>query len=203
MRKNVKKIIIVLALCSVILVLAAAAFTMFFDEAVIVRKDTIYHVNRPDKVVALTFDDGPSPVWTPQILGELKSAGVKATFFMLGEHVEKYPDIARRVVEEGHDIGNHTYDHHGLIYYTNEELEEEINRAEEAIEKATGRTTKYFRPPRAWLTDNEKAKVKTMGYEIVLWSLNSKDWLTFDNKYMIKYILKSIQPGDILSASQF
>ncbi|MDD5085695.1 MAG: polysaccharide deacetylase family protein [Candidatus Omnitrophica bacterium] len=197
-KSSTKRLIIVLAILLALAAAGVAAFTMFFDQAVIVRRNTVYHVERPDKVVAITFDDGPSPVWTPKILNELKQANIKATFFMLGMHVEKYPEIARQVAEEGHEIGNHSYDHHGLIYYTNEELETEVNRAEKVIKDATGVKTIYFRPPKAWVTDSEKNKLKEMGYKVVLWSLNSKDWVTFDNKYMIKYILNNIRPGDII-----
>ena len=111
MRRS-KKIIVLLAVISVIAALFVALFTIFFDQAVLVRKGTIYRVPGPEKVVALTFDDGPSPDWTPKILDELKKADVKATFFMLGKNVERYPDIAKRVVAEGHEVENHTYGHH-------------------------------------------------------------------------------------------
>lgn len=198
MRRNLKRFLLIFAILLFIAVLGVVLFTMFFDQAVIVRQNTVYHVERPDKVVAITFDDGPSPVWTPQILDELRKANIKATFFMLGMHVEKYPEIARRVAEEGHEIGNHTYDHHGLIYYTDEELETEVNRAEKAIKDATGIETVYFRPPKAWITESEKKKLKEMGYKVVLWSLNSKDWVTFDDKYMVKCLVKNIRPGDII-----
>ena len=156
MGRKIKKIIFFVILAVLIIIIAAILFTVFFDQAVITRRDTIYHVASSEKVVALTFDDGPSPKWTPQILDVLKEGQAKATFFMLGEHVEKYPEVARRVASEGHEIGNHTYDHHTLIYYKAPELEKEINDAQAAIFKATGLTTKYFRPPKAWLTENEK-----------------------------------------------
>ena len=178
--------------------LAVASFCIFFDEAAIVRKDTIYRVKSAEKLVALTFDDGPSAIWTPQILDALKESGVLATFFMVGEHVEKYPQIARRVVSEGHEIGNHTYDHHVLIYYKMDELENEINHAASVIKDVTGVTTKYFRPPKAWLRKEEKDKIKEMGYDIILWTLNSKDWVTFHDKQITSYILRRIQPGDII-----
>ena len=178
--------------------LGLVLFTIFFDQAVLVRRGTVYHENVTEKVVALTFDDGPSPQWTPLILDELKEANVKATFFMLGEHVKKYPEVARRVAAEGHDIGNHTYSHHVLIYYKMDELESEIKQAENVIRQVTGKTTVFFRPPKAWLTGEEKQKIKELGYEVVLWSLNSKDWVTFDDKYIIKYLLHHVRPGDII-----
>jgi len=198
MKKNYKKLIVFLIAALAIIGLAMAVFTIFFDQVVIVRKGTIYHIDESKKVVALTFDDGPSPIWTPKILDELKKADVKATFFMLGEHVGRYPEMARRVAEEGHEIGNHTYSHHVLIYYKMDELEKEIRDAEKAIKNITGQTVRYFRPPKAWLTAEEKRKIEQMGYKIVLWNLNSKDWVTFDDKYIIKYILQHIRPGDII-----
>jgi len=197
MGKNYKKLIIFIS-AVLITGLVIVVFTIFFDEEIIVRTGTTYHIDGVEKVIALTFDDGPSPVWTPKILDELKKAGVKATFFMLGKNVEKYPEIARRVAEEGHEIGNHTYDHHVLIFSSTGHFASEIKDAEKAIKNATGQTTKYFRPPKAWLTSKEKQKIKAMGYKIILWTLNSKDWVTFDDKYIIKYILRHIKPGDII-----
>jgi len=196
-KKIFKKVVLIIV---VLFILAGCFFilSLFFDEAVFVRKGTFYRAKRADKVVALTFDDGPSPEWTPQVLDELKKAQVKATFFMLGNHVERYPEIARRVLAEGHEIGNHTYDHHVLIYYKMEELEKEIKDAEKAIKTVTGQNTRYFRPPKAWLSSREKKKIEEMGYKIVLWSLNSKDWVTYHDKQITSYILKRIQPGDII-----
>ncbi|MCX5668856.1 MAG: polysaccharide deacetylase family protein [Candidatus Omnitrophica bacterium] len=193
-----KRIFIVLIIMVILIILAVLLFTIFFDQAIIVRKDTIYHIQSNQKVVALTFDDGPSPIWTPQILDALKAVNVKATFFMLGMHVQRYPEIARRVADEGHEIGNHTYDHHGLIYYKPEELNRQIKDTERVILNVTGEKTKYFRPPKAWITGQEKKQLIDLGYETVLWSLNSKDWVTFDDRYIIKYILHHLRPGDII-----
>jgi peptidoglycan/xylan/chitin deacetylase (PgdA/CDA1 family) len=195
---NIRKIAIIFICFCVIFFLALAAFTIFFDQAVLVRKGTVYRVNVPDKVVALTFDDGPSPVWTPKILDELKRANVKATFFMLGQHVQQYPEIAKRVAAEGHEIENHSYDHHTLFYYKPHELEREIRDAENVIRSVTGQTPRYFRPPKAWLNDAEKKQINGMGYRVVLWSLNSKDWVTFDDKYIHKFIIHHVRPGDII-----
>ena len=196
--KNIFKKIGLIFIFFIILAVIFFVISLFFDEAVLVRKGTFYRAQRADKVVALTFDDGPSPIWTPQVLDELKKAEVKATFFMLGSHVERYPAIARRVLAEGHEIGNHTYDHHVLIYYKMEELEKEIQEAEDAIKAVTGQSPRYFRPPKAWLSSREKKKIEEMGYKIVLWSLNSKDWVTFHDKQITSYVLKRIQPGDII-----
>ena len=199
MKKIDKRKLVFLSLVVVVFItLAFISFTVFFDQAVIVRKGTIYRVPVTQKVVALTFDDGPSADWTPKILDALKEEQVKATFFMVGEHVKEFPDVAKRVADEGHEIGNHTYDHHVLVYYKTEELEKEIRDAQEQIYKVTGVTTKYFRPPKAWLTKSEKKDIKRMGYEIILWSLNSKDWVTFHDKQITSYLLSNVRPGDII-----
>jgi peptidoglycan/xylan/chitin deacetylase (PgdA/CDA1 family) len=193
-----KKSMIIAIIIIFILGFSISAFTVFFDEAVLVKKGTFSNGNSREKLVALTFDDGPSPEWTPQILNALKQAGIKATFFMLGEHVRKYPEIARLVASEGHEVQNHSYDHHVLIYYKMDELEEEIKKTEQVIREVTGVTTKYFRPPKAWLRKAEKDKINELGYKIVLWSLNSKDWVTFDDKYIVRYLTRRIHPGDII-----
>lgn len=173
-------------------------FCVFFDQAIFTRWGTVYRVPTHKKQVVLTFDDGPSPVWTPQILDELKKENVKAVFFMVGYHVQKYPDIARRVAGEGHTIGNHGFAHSVMFYYTPAEIEEEIKYTEHVIREMTGQTTKYFRPPKAWLRNKMKEQIKSMGYETILWSLNSKDWVCFNHKSMVRYISKNIKNGDIL-----
>ncbi len=182
----------------IIVIFFIAAFAIFFDQAFFMRRGTLYAVNTKDKLVALTFDDGPSLRWTPQIVNALKQAGIKATFFMLGEHVRQYPDIARLVVSEGHEVGNHSYHHHLPLFYNRAELTNEIKETEQVIRNVTGVTTKYFRPPKAWLTKAQKKQIRALGYSIALWSLNSKDWVTFDDKFMVNYILKNIHPGDII-----
>jgi len=192
---------IILILLAIIFATAAGfvAFTIFFDQAVLVRRDTFYRLkNSKEKLIALTFDDGPSPVWTPKILEQLQKVDVKATFFMTGEHVTRYPEVARSAVEEGHEIGNHSYGHRVLVYFTDEELTREIKDTQEAIRQATGVTTEYFRPPKAWLFRREKEIIRKMGYKIILWSLNSKDWVNFSDKYLIRYLVRNIRSGDIL-----
>lgn len=182
----------------IILLVIIGGLCVFFDQAILTRWGTIFRVKTDKKRVLLTFDDGPSPEWTPKILDELRAADIKAVFFMIGHHVQKYPDIARRVADEGHTIGNHGYAHSVMFYYTPAEIEEEIKYTEHVIRETTGQTTKYFRPPKAWMKQAIKDKVRSMGYETVLWSLNSKDWVSFNHKSIVKYISKHVKNGDIL-----
>lgn len=194
-----KKTVRIILFLIIFLILTTIAFCVFFDQAIFTRNGTIYKINTQDKVIALTFDDGPSSIWTPQILNILKEHNVKATFFMIGKHVEKYPEIVKRIAQEGHEMGNHTYLHHVLIYYTDDELQLELSHTKSLIEKITGKSVELFRPPKAWLTTNEKEYIKNMGYKTILWNLNSKDWVTlFSEDYIIKHLTKKIRPGSII-----
>src|SRR5205807_1015776 len=99
--------------------------------------------------IALTFDDGPDPEWTPKILDILKAANAKAAFFVVGVNAEKYPALLRRIVNEGHEIGNHTYYHPNLALAWPEHVRLELNATQLLIETITGRATTLFRPPYA------------------------------------------------------
>lgn len=173
-------------------------FCVFFDQAILNRRGTTYRLPTKNKEVVLTFDDGPSPIWTPLILDELKKAGVKAVFFMIGYHVRKYPEIARRVVAEGHQIANHGFAHSVTIYYTPAEIEEEIKYTEHVIKEVTGVATNIFRPPKAWLRESIKRRIKSMNYHVMLWSINTKDWAGFKAEDMVRYICRKLRPGDII-----
>jgi peptidoglycan/xylan/chitin deacetylase (PgdA/CDA1 family) len=181
-----------------LLVAALAAFCVFFDQAVLNRSGTTYRLKTNQKKVVLTFDDGPSPIWTPRILDELKKEKVKAIFFMVGYHVKKYPEIAKRVADEGHVIANHGFAHSVVLYYTPAEIEEEIKYTEHVIKEVTGVSTTIFRPPKAWMKKSIKDKIKSMGYDIMLWSINAKDWAGFKYQSMVSHITRNIKPGDII-----
>lgn len=173
-------------------------FCAFFDQAIFNRAQTIYRFSSRNKKIALTFDDGPSPIWTPQILDVLKKENVKATFFMIGHHVQKYPEVARRVADEGHSVGNHGYAHSVILYYTPAEIEEEVKYTEHVIREVTLKTTRIYRPPKSWIKKDIKDKIKSLGYDIILWSVNSKDWVGFPASFIVNSIMRKIKGGDIL-----
>lgn len=128
------------------------------------------------KYIALTFDDGPHPNVTPQVLQTLREQNVKATFFMLGSQVEKYPDMAKQVADNGHEIGNHTYSHLNARKRTMVEVAEEIRTTSEMIELATGVKPMLFRPPYGNYTSEVLEYAEQNGYSTVLWSVDSQDW---------------------------
>ncbi|GAW94124.1 polysaccharide deacetylase family protein [Calderihabitans maritimus] len=149
-------------------------------------------------VVALTFDDGPDPRYTPAILDILQEKKVPATFFLVGKHVERYPQIARRIVDEGHEIGNHTYSHANLLGASSFKIRREIEAAEKAIKKATGRRPAYFRPPRGLYSRTLRDILSEKNYALVLWSVSSQDWSGVSAQDIERNVLARVKPGAII-----
>ena len=129
--------------------------------------------------VALTFDDGPT-LETSAVLDALKLYGMKATFFVLGEKVEQYPDIARRIVTEGHAIGNHSWNHPDLTTVTEAELDYQLRSTNAKILQVTGITPKFARPPYGSTNETVRKAMAINGLREVIWSQDSWDW-TFDS----------------------
>lgn len=148
--------------------------------------------------VALTFDDGPSPVYTPQILDILREKKVKATFFLVGRHVEKYPEVAKRIVAEGHEIGNHTYSHRDLVPATRATVIKEVKKAEQVIEAFCGQKPVLFRPPRGIYSNGVRKVILKLGYTIVLWSISTQDWRLVKPKFILKRVKRFCRPGSII-----
>ena len=124
-----------------------------FGEAVTVAgrpmsvKRVQYEPQGKAKKVVLTFDDGPSRAYTPQVLDVLKAEGVRAVFFVLGANAAARPDLVRRMVEEGHEVANHGYSHTVGAALSRDEVEDEVRRTAQVVESITGQATKWFRPP--------------------------------------------------------
>lgn len=148
--------------------------------------------------VALTFDDGPSPDYTPMVLDVLKKHGVKATFFLVGKHVKKYPEVAKRIIEEGHEIGNHTYSHKDLVPSTKKKLEREILENQKVIEEVLGVKTSLFRPPRGIFSDAVLKFAGKHGLLTVLWSVSGIDWAQTPPFLIAKRIIQYAHPGAII-----
>lgn len=126
--------------------------------------------------IHLTFDDGPHPTATPTVLNILRERNIRATFFFLGQNVQQYPDIARQVVAEGHDIGNHSYTHANLFFKDEAFIQKEIIQTEEILESSLGKRTRYFRPPYGYFNLAVLNVLKEIGSTCVLWSIDSKDY---------------------------
>jgi cellulose synthase/poly-beta-1,6-N-acetylglucosamine synthase-like glycosyltransferase/peptidoglycan/xylan/chitin deacetylase (PgdA/CDA1 family)/spore germination protein YaaH len=133
--------------------------------------------------VALTFDDGPDPTWTPKILHILKEMNAPATFFVLGSQIQQYPDLLERIANAGHEIGNHTYTHQNLAVASDEQIDLELNATTRLIEAVTGHSTAYFRPP--YNSDGTPSQpgemralhiARDLGYLTVTQSIDPDDW---------------------------
>lgn len=158
----------------------------------------IWHGSVRTNYIALTFDDGPDIKYTPQILDILKENKVKATFFLVGRKVEKYPEIAKRIVEEGHIVGNHTYSHTNLLLDRKKTVKKEIKRCEDAIVKNCGVVPYLFRPPYGFRTPLVYEVAEEKGYLVVLWSLSSHDWVSPGKERIINRVLKKSKNGAII-----
>ncbi|RFB15337.1 polysaccharide deacetylase family protein [Bacillus sp. HNG] len=151
------------------------------------------------KVVAFTFDDGPHPIYTPQILDIFKSVGGSATFFMVGEEMENHPELVKRVANEGHEIGNHTYSHPFLSKVNNEECLGEIERNEIVIEELVGQKPVLFRPPYFDYNDEVCRVLDKKGYSMIgAVNLDARDWEQPGVEHIFEASLKCVKKGSIL-----
>jgi len=158
---------------------------------------SIRKVPTSQKVVALTFDDGPLNESTPLILSILKEKNVKATFFVVGERVKQFPALVQQEVAEGHEIGNHTYSHPKLKMESKKQIEEELISTEKAILAVAPQPT-LFRPPEGFYNDTILQLARDNGYLIVLWSIDTNDWRYPPVGKIIDSVLKDIKPGSII-----
>jgi peptidoglycan/xylan/chitin deacetylase (PgdA/CDA1 family) len=155
------------------------------------------HVDGP--YVAMTFDDGPSAENTPRLLDILKERDIKATFFMIGENAARYPEIVKRVLAEGHEIGNHSWSHPLLSKMTDDEVRQQIQSTQDAIVQACGYTPKLLRPPYGGFTTRQRRWANDIfGVKIIFWDVDPLDWKIHDSAHVKAVILKDTKPGSII-----
>ena len=152
-----------------------------------------------DDAVALTFDDGPHREGTRAILAALERAHARATFFLVGEQVERLPDVAAEVAAAGHEIGVHCQRHRNLMRLTPREVRDDLDRATEVIARATGREVRVYRPPYGILTMAAVAYARKAGWQIVLWRRAGEDWDSRATAASIAArIVRRLAPGDVI-----
>lgn len=165
------------------------------EGSIMVEKVLIQQDNKEPKKVALTFDDGPHPYYTEQLLDGLKERGVYATFFVTGEHAKLHPDIIKRMQEEGHLIGNHTYSHIQLTKSNREKFKEELVQTSEVIQEITGEDVIYVRPPYgAW----DKKFEEELNMIPVLWTVDPLDWCSHNASGIANKIVSKVHENDII-----
>lgn len=161
--------------------------------------DQYSSVNTPRRVIALTFDDGPHPELTPKLLDILRQNGVRATFFVVGRNVEAYPEIARRIVAEGHEIANHSWSHTAFTKIGAASLQREVESTNDIIERVTGRRPTKIRPPYGAINPRVRAFLtKDQNLDVVLWSVDPLDWKRPGASVVAQRLAEGATPGGIL-----
>jgi peptidoglycan/xylan/chitin deacetylase (PgdA/CDA1 family) len=145
-------------------------------------------------MIALTFDDGPSPEYTPEILKALSANDAKATFFVLGSQAEQHPDILKQIAESGNEIGNHSYSHLDLTKLEEPALDYQVLTTQEIVKRETGKVPVLLRPP--YGSFNEA--VKKFGMPIILWSIDTLDWQSKNPDVIHNRVLSNVKDGDII-----
>ncbi|TCL37182.1 polysaccharide deacetylase family sporulation protein PdaB [Anaerospora hongkongensis] len=158
----------------------------------------IYQGSQSDKVVALTFDDGPNPPYTLQLLDILTTYDVKATFFLIGQNAEKYPETANAIAQKGHLIGTHTYTHSDLLKLAETDILKELSQSAVVIENATGTRPKFLRPPHGFRDSLVLQFSKEQKLDIVQWSVMAEDWKKPGADVIANRVLNKINNGSIV-----
>ena len=157
------------------------------------------HVDGP--YIALTFDDGPSATLTPKLLDMLAARHLKATFFVVGENAADHPDILKRAVREGHEIGNHSWSHPNLGKMSDDAVRREFQKTDDAITAAIGKRPTLMRPPYGSLTARQKKWIhEEFGYRIIIWDVDPLDWKRPGPSVVTARILKETHAGSIVLA---
>jgi len=160
--------------------------------------DVVVSVPLDEKVVALTYDDGPNPPHTQAMLEMLAQHGVRATFFLKGRNVEAFPESVQAVAQAGHEIGNHSYSHRPMLSLSKSAMREQLVRTGDLIENLLGQRPALFRPPYGLQGPGLKMALSELGMPSILMSSHGTDWEETDPDLIASKILKSIEPGAIV-----
>ncbi|MBM7647423.1 polysaccharide deacetylase family sporulation protein PdaB [Bacillus ectoiniformans] len=162
------------------------------------NQDLYYNGTGAYKQIALSFDDGPDEEYTPKILDILKEKQVKATFFVVGQQVKWFPEMLCRIIDEGHEVGNHSFTHPEFSELTTSELIEEIDQTEQVIAQVSGCFPTVMRPPFGDVTANDIEVINDLGLKVVLWSVDTQDWKGLSKKRIIHKVMDQAMPGSII-----
>ncbi|WP_019546797.1 polysaccharide deacetylase family protein [Streptomyces sulphureus] len=163
-----------------------------------VRTHAQYSLSGKGRRVALTFDDGPDPRYTPEILETLRRHGVRAVFFVIGETAEQFPDVLRSVAREGHLIANHTWNHRQLTAIPVAEARSELERTSELIARTVGTPPTWARAPYGDWNGPTLRICAELGMEPLGWSLDTQDWSMPGSEHIINAVMKDVAPGTIV-----
>lgn len=196
MRKTINALLCIALCVSMLLCTTLPLLAVPFTRS---EGDAVYswHANTQMKI-ALTFDDGPHPTYTEEILDLLDEYGAKATFFCVGSCVEQYPSVTAAVVARGHELGNHTFDHVNLRASSVELCRGQLRDTERAIYDAAQVTPRLLRPPEGRYSDEVCRAADEMGYKIVLWTVDTRDWAHTTPEAIFENVKENVKSGDII-----
>jgi peptidoglycan/xylan/chitin deacetylase (PgdA/CDA1 family) len=159
----------------------------------------IWNIPNSENKVYLTFDDGPTPEITKWVLSKLKEYNAKATFFCIGDNIRKNPEIFQRVINEGHSIGNHTFNHLNGWKTSTKDYIENTNRCDEETRNLKLETRNLFRPPYGKIKPSQSKILRKLGYKIIMWDIISYDFdATISKEQCLENVLKNVQTGSII-----
>lgn len=182
--------------------LALFSFMLFMSQSVFAEKaasDTTRHVKTSEKVVALTFDDGPSEPYTQQILGVLNKNNVKGTFYVLGGNAKEYPKIVKQIMNEGHELGNHSMYHDKMKNRSVEKIYNDINSVDTILRNLGYQKEITFRAPFGITSDNLHAALSKLNKRMVLFTFLPQDWTNISSKQIHDNVMKELKPGLIIT----
>lgn len=159
----------------------------------------IYEIETKEKVVAITFDDGPHPTYTPALLDILDKYDIKASFFMIGTQMDKYPEIVRDVLKRGHAVGNHSYHHYGNLKEKEEAvILSELKQWDQTMDKISGQNTDLFRPPRGFIGGDILTAAEKNGNTTIMWTICGDNKNAPTPELMARRVEENIGPGGII-----
>jgi peptidoglycan-N-acetylglucosamine deacetylase len=162
--------------------------------------DLHWSVDTDEKAIALTFDDGPNPRYTPAVLDLLERHGATATFFTIGTNVDRHPDLARRIAAAGHELANHTHAHPNVEDLSFDEVRREIAAGAASVEAVTGAPSRWFRPPRGMVTGAVVAAAAAEGHDVTMWSLTrgGPSVPDDDDRAVLASMVGDLHPGAVV-----
>ena len=175
-------------------------FLLSINITVNAKTSNVYHrmdSSENTKKIALTFDDGPHPRITREIISILREYGVTATFFVIGQNADNYPETMKLLADSGYEIGNHTYSHKNLKKLSENEVVEEFRKCNEALAKFGVEPT-LMRPPEGFFTEDVIKVSRGMDYDIILWSIDTMDWAHTPSSDIVKNVIDNAKGGDII-----
>jgi peptidoglycan-N-acetylglucosamine deacetylase len=192
--------LLIMLICSCFIPPTYASTDLIKRKAIEPTGQVIWEVHTSKKVIALTFDDGPSPIYTPQVLELLKQYNAHAIFFQIGYKMERYPQIVQQLVRAGHELGNHSMKHQYENKVGVKNMLTDIIRADNILQKYQPNNLKLFRPPGGFIDTALLQEVKQLGYKVVLWSYHqdTKDWSLPGAQVISDHIIHHARSGDIV-----